>query len=139
MIMGKPDIKKFAPDFLFRFGLASFFLVNSLTAWFSPSEFAELLSNNPLASSIASPKFWIFVIGINDSLLFLFILLGCWHKITAWWAGFWIVIVIYVTGLEPMELIEHLGLLSLIVYYYFTFKPPLVRSRTEQKKQAVRR
>lgn len=115
-------IKKSTADILFRLGLSSVFLVNSLTAWFAPNEFMELLKSNSLASAIASPGFWIFVIGFNDGLLFLLILLGRWRKVIAMWAAFWLVIVIYMTGFEATEFVEHAGTLFLIAYYYFTFK-----------------
>ncbi|MBI4088837.1 hypothetical protein HY415_01950 [Candidatus Kaiserbacteria bacterium] len=108
----------------FRLGLASFFLANSLIAWFSPSEFIELLGNSPLASAIAAPEFWIPVIGVNDALLFLLILSGRWQKVIAVWSGLWMVAVIYVAGFGTIEFIEHLGLLFLIAYYYFTFRKP---------------
>ena len=70
------SIKTSTLDFLFRLGLSSFFLINSLAAWFAPNEFLELLGMNPLASAIASPQFWVYVIGINDAVLFLLILSG---------------------------------------------------------------
>ena len=114
--------KKSTLCFLFRFGLSSVFLVNSLTAWFSPTEFIELLKSNSLVSLIAGPGFWIPLIGINDSLLFLIILLGRWRKVVAIWAALWVIAVIYVTGFEVTGFVEHAGLLSLIVYYYFAFK-----------------
>lgn len=120
--MDKFIIKKSTIDLFFRLGLSSVFLVNSLTAWFSSNEFVELLKNNLLASAIANPEFWVRVIGINDGLLFLFILSGRWRRVIALWAALWLVIVIYMTGFEAMEFIEHAGVLSLIVYYYFTFK-----------------
>ncbi len=107
-------------NFLFRLGLSSFFLINSLAAWFAPSEFLELLGANSLASSIADPSFWVYIIGINDGLLFLLILLGKWNKIIATWAGLWVALVMYVTFREGTEeLVEHIGVLSFLAYYYF--------------------
>ncbi len=115
-------------DFLFRLGLSSFFLINSLTAWFSPDEFLELLKSNSLVSAIASPQFWVYVIGINDALLFLFILLGLWRKGTALWAALWLLAVIYTTiSGGTLELIEHIGVLSLIIY--FAFRQPIAASK----------
>lgn len=120
--MDKFIIKKSSVDLFLRIGLSSVFLVNSLIAWLSPNEFVELLKNNPLAAATASPQFWIYFIGINDGLLFLLILFGCWRRAVAIWAAIWLVIVIYVTGFEATEFIEHVGVLFLIAYYYFTFK-----------------
>ncbi len=115
--------------FWFRLGLACFFLVNSLSAFFSPSEFAELVQNNSFISSIANSGFWVTLIGINDGLLFILILLGAWKKSVAIWAGIWIVVVLFVTnagGFEAIDFIEHIGVLSLIAYYYFAFARPNV-------------
>lgn len=117
--MLKLFLKTSASDLFFRFGLSSIFLANSLTAWFAPDEFLELLKNNLLASAIARPQFWIYIIGINDAVLFLLILSGLWRKIIAIWAAFWIVAVIYITiGGGAPELIEHAGILFFIIYYY---------------------
>jgi len=92
-------------------------------AWLSPDEFLGLLKMNPLTSAIADPQFWIYVIGINDALLFLLILFGRWRKGVAVWAAIWIVGVIYMTISEgAIEFIEHLGILSFIAYYYFSFQ-----------------
>lgn len=114
-----------ASDFLFRFGLSIIFLLNSLVAWFSPEEFLELLGKNPLASAIISPHFWIYIIGINDGLLFLFILFGRWRKGVTIWATLWMIAVLYITiGEGIVEFIEHIGVLSFIAYYYFTFQRP---------------
>ncbi len=123
MITNNIHFKASAGDILFRIGLSSFFLIGSLTAFFYPSEFLELLGANTLASSIATPQFWVYLIGINDGLLFLFILLGRWRKEVAVWAGLWIVAVMYVTTSEGLfEVIEHIGVLSFISYYYSTYK-----------------
>ncbi len=123
--MEKFIIKKSTSDFLFRFGLSIIFLLNSLVAWFSPDEFLGLLKNNPLASAIANPQFWIYIIGINDVLLFLLILSGRWRRAIAVWAALWMVAVIYVTISGGVtEFIEHIGVLSFVIYYYFAFQRP---------------
>lgn len=110
--------KKIDANFFFRLGLGGIFLASSLTAWFAPGEFIELLEHNQLASAIADPERLVTLIGINDLLLFGFILSGRWRKLVAGWAGFWMLIVIYVTGLTTPEFIEHLAILSLVAYYY---------------------
>jgi uncharacterized membrane protein YphA (DoxX/SURF4 family) len=121
--MKRFSLKSSSSDFLFRFGLSVVFLVNSLTAWFSPDEFLELLKNNPLVSAIANPHFWIYIIGINDSILFLLILAGRWRRTIAVWAALWMIAVIYITINEgAIEFIEHIGILSLIIYYHFAFR-----------------
>ncbi len=119
-IIERFSIKPAMANLLFRIGLSSFFLINSLAAWFAPNEFLELLGGNALASAIAVPQFWVYVIGINDGLLFLLILSGRWNKKIAVWAGLWVFAVIYVTISEgTAELIEHIGVLSFILYYFF--------------------
>jgi len=126
--MKKLAIKKTTSDFFFRLGLASIFLVNSLTAWLAPNEFAELLKNNFLASAFASPEFLVRVIGVNDGLLFLLILFGRWRKTIAIWAALWVITVIYVTISEGViEFIGHIGILSFIIYYYFAFQRSSVK------------
>jgi len=122
MITNNIHIEASTKDLLFRIGLSSFFLIGSLTALFSPSEFLELLGMNTLATSIATPQFWVYIISINDGLLFLLILLGSWRKGVAIWAGLWIIAVTYVTTSEgTFGIIEHIGVLSFISYYYFTY------------------
>ncbi len=116
-------IKTSTLDFLFRLGLSSFFLINSLTAWFSPAEFIDLLQVNSFTSIVVSPQLLVYFIGINDALLFLLILSGRWRKEIAIWAGLWIIVVIYIAISEgTMEFIGHIGILSFILYYYFNFK-----------------
>lgn len=131
--MNKFILKEATVALLFRLGLSSVFLVNSLTAWLSPDEFVELLKNNPLASAIASPGFWIPVIGINDGLLFLLILSGRWRRVIAAWAALWMVVVIYMTGFEAMEFIEHAGVLFLIAYYYLAFRQSSAKNATPEE------
>ena len=117
------SIKPSTLDILFRIGLSSFFLINSLTAWFSPNEFLELLGMNSFISTTGNPQFWIYFIGINDALLFLLILSGRWRKGIATWAGLWVLTIIYITiSKDITEFIEHIGVLSFILYYYFTFE-----------------
>lgn len=107
-------------DLLLRVGLSSIFLLNSLNALFSPGEFLELLEKNQLASVIANPHFWLYVIAVNDGLLFLLILFGRWRRIVAIWSTLWIIAVIYITLPEgALGFIEHVGILSFIAYYYF--------------------
>lgn len=111
-------IKKLNYNLLFRIGLGFIFLTNSLTAFLSPDEFRELITNNPLSSRLASPNALISFIGINDALLFLLIALGKWRKFVALWAALWLLAVIYVTGIRTPDFIEHLGILLLISYYF---------------------
>lgn len=112
--------KKIDTDFFFRLGLSGIFLTSSLTAWFAPDEFIELLEHNQLALAIASPEQLVSLIGLNDFLLFGLILSGKWRKLVAAWAILWLLIVIYVTGFRTPEFIEHLAILSLVTYHYLS-------------------
>ncbi len=114
-------IKQLNYNLLFRIGLSFIFLANSLTAWFSPSEFKELIANNYLTSRLASPNLLISFIGINDALLFLLIAFGKWRKFIVMWAALWLLAVIYVTGIRTPDFIEHLGVLLLISYYFTNY------------------
>lgn len=120
--MKKIVINESTKDLIFRAGLGSIFLVNSLTAWISADEFLDLIKNNALASVIAKPEILVRIAGINDGLLFLLILSGRWRKIVAVWAAAWLVVVIYVSGFGWSSIIEHLGVLAFILYYFLTDK-----------------
>lgn len=104
---------------LFRIGLGSFFLINSVTAWTASGEFKDLLTNNSLASRIGHPDALIRLIGVNDAALFLLILSGKFRKLVIVWASLWLVTVIFVTGFWTTDSIEHLGILALLAYYAF--------------------
>lgn len=112
------DLKSYKP-WLFRIGLSSFFLVNSVIAWTASNEFKDLLSSNRLTSIIGHPDLLLKLIGINDALLFLLILSGKFRKLAVVWGIAWLVAVIYVTGFWSTDFIEHLGVLALLTYYAF--------------------
>ncbi len=114
-------MKKSISSLFFRLGLSSFFLLNSLSAWFAPDEFTEIVSGNAFTSAIASPATWLVLIGINDGLLFLLILTGKWRRFTAVWAFLWLLAVVYLTGFGS-EFIMHVGIMALLAYYYFGFE-----------------
>lgn len=104
-------------SWLFRIGLSSFFLANSITAWFASDAFRELLDQNKLTSAVGHPDLLLKFIGINDALLFLLILSGRFRKLATIWGSIWLIGVIYVSGLWNPEFIEHLGILALLLYY----------------------
>ena len=104
---------------LFRLGLGGIFLANSVVAWMASEVFREVLTNNSLTSSIGHANFLINLIGVNDALLFLLILSGKYRKLAAIWAVLWLVAVVFVTGFWTPEVIEHLAVLSLVIYYSF--------------------
>ncbi len=106
-------------NMLFRIGLSSFFLVNSITAWTAPDEFKDALTGNSAAAHIGHTNTLVHLIGVNDALLFLLILSGKYRKVAVVWAGVWLVAVIFVTGFWTTDFIEHLGVLALLAYYAY--------------------
>lgn len=102
---------------LFRIGLGGIFLTNSVTAWFSPDEFRELITSNTVTSHIGHPDLLIKLIGINDASLFLLILSGKYRKLAAAWGSLWIMTTIYMTGFWTPDFIEHLAILALLASY----------------------
>ena len=118
--MKKPSPKQI--DLLFRVGLAGLFLANGIGAIVSPDDFKDPISANALASHIASAGTLVHVIPVNDIALAAFILLGKWRKVIAIWAVLWLLAVIYVTGFWTTDLIEHVGDLALVGYFYLSAK-----------------
>ncbi|MBA3757425.1 hypothetical protein H0X09_00995 [Candidatus Saccharibacteria bacterium] len=108
---------------LFRLGLGSIFLANSVTAWAASDEFRDLLTNNSLTSHIGHTDLLIKLVAINDAVLFLLILSGKLRKLAVVWGGVWLIAVIYVTGFWTTDFIEHIGVLALLVYYSLMNKP----------------
>ncbi len=104
---------------LFRIGLSSFFLVNSISAWVAAGEFRDLLTSNSITSHIGHTNSLIYLIGINDALLFLLILSGRYRKLVVVWGSLWLVAVIFVTGFWTTDFIEHIGVLALLACYPF--------------------
>ena len=107
-------------DKLFRFGLAVIFLANSLTAWFLPDEFREIILISNLASKLGNTDILVNLIVINDGLLFLLLVLGVWRKPVAIWGLIWILMVIFVTGFLTPDFVEHIGVILLLAGYYFS-------------------
>lgn len=107
-------------NILFRIGLSSFFLVNSVTAWTAPEEFKEALTGNSVAAHVGHTSALVHLIGVNDGLLFLLILSGRYRKVAVIWASVWLVAVIFVTGFWTTDFIEHLGVLALLAYYAYS-------------------
>lgn len=101
----------------FRIGLGGIFLANSVTAWAASDDFRNLLSSNSLTSHIGHADLLIKLIGVNDALLFLFILSGKYRKLVVAWGSLWIIAAVYVTGFWTPDFIEHLGVLALLAYY----------------------
>lgn len=98
---------------IIRWGLALVFLANSLTAFFAPQEFKDLLEasfvSHWLPVSIAA---FVFMIGINDLLLALLILANKYQKYVLAWAMLWLIGVMIVTQ-DVLGILEHLGFFSM--------------------------
>lgn len=89
-----------------RLGLGFVFLANSLTTWFTPEEFMELIGQHP---------YLIKLIGISDGLVAVCLLAGFFPKWAAHWAAVWItgVIGVLVFHQQWFNAMEHIGFLAL--------------------------
>ena len=100
------------PRTLVRLGLALIFLANSLTAFFAPQEFRDLVESSFLSHilSVIPSATLVVLIGINDALVALLLILNVKQlKSVAIWACIWLVGVMAVVG-EPLDVLEHLGI-----------------------------
>lgn len=99
-------------NFLIRFGLGVIFLANSLIAFFTPSEFIELIENSFVAGFIPIPLevFVPLVIGLNDGIVALLLFFGIDTRRVGTWAFVWLICVMVVVA-SPLDVLEHTGLL----------------------------
>jgi hypothetical protein len=102
--------------FLIRFGLACVFLANSLTAFFAPSEFQELVSNSVVSGllpiSVAS---FVACIGLNDLIVALLLFSGWRTSRVAMYATAWLAGVVVVIGVVSLDALEHVGFLTMSI------------------------
>lgn len=98
---------------ILRIGLALVFLANAINAFFAPQEFKELIESSFLLPFIPfSISTLVIIIGINDSLLTLLILLNKFQKYVLVWAMLWLVGVMVVVKEVP-GILEHIGFFSM--------------------------
>ena len=102
--------------FLIRIGLACAFFANTLTAFFTPGEFEDIVSGSFLVHilpiSVAS---FVVLISINDLIVSVLLLFGWRTARVAVWAAIWIVGVIIVNGIFSFDALEHLAFLAMAV------------------------
>ena len=102
--------------FLIRIGLACVFLANSLTAFFAPSEFQDLVSNSFVLNIVpVSAATFVAFIGVNDLIVAILLFLGWRTSCVAKYATAWMIGVIAVIGVISLDALEHLGFLSMTV------------------------
>ncbi|HEY5550035.1 MAG TPA: hypothetical protein VIK37_02450 [Candidatus Saccharimonadales bacterium] len=80
-------------EWVFRVGLASVFIINSITAIFQPGSFRGLLENNFVGAFLGHYQLLLYVIAVNDLFLGLLLLSGVKKKYVYAWAGIWLAIV----------------------------------------------
>lgn len=102
--------------FLIRVGLACVFLSQSITAFFAPSEFQDLVSQSFVSGllPVSVPTFVVFI-GINDFLVAALLFLGWKTSRVATYATAWLVGVILVIGIVSLDALEHLGFLAMSI------------------------
>lgn len=115
------------PLIIIRIGLALVFLSNSLSAFFTPNEFRDIIEASSVAHLVPfSTATILLIIGTNDLVLSLLIFLNKYQKYILIWAMLWLVIVMVVTG-DILGILEHLGFfsmaLALWVNAYFAPQP----------------
>ena len=103
--------------FVIRIGLACVFLANSLTAFFTPSEFQDLVTNSFVAGLLPlvgiSVSTFVTLVGCHDMTIALLLFVG-WR--TAWVAAYataWFTAVICVIGVVTLDALEHLGFIAM--------------------------
>lgn len=102
---------KIKPATLIRIGLALVFLANSLIAFFSPSEFIELIEKSFVINLLpVSAAVFVIGIGINDALVAALLLLKPKWRFIPMWAALWLVGVLIVRA-APLEILEESGFL----------------------------
>lgn len=117
-------MKKFLNyQFLVRIGLALAFLANSLTAFFAPSEFIELIEKSFVGNLLPiSTGLFMAIIGVNDLLVAVFLFSNKGVRRVAIWAALWIVGVMIVRG-APLDILEEAGFLFM-AFALALDKPP---------------
>lgn len=102
--------------FLIRIGLACVFLANSLTAFFEPSEFHELISGSFVAGLLpVSVATFVIFVGINDLTVAALLFFGWRTRRVATYATLWMLGVMTVIGIFSLDGLEHLGFLAMTV------------------------
>lgn len=97
---------------IIRIGLALVFLANAITAFFFPQEFTDIVESSFLPHLLPlSISTFVLIIGFNDSLLTLLILVNKFQKYIFLWAMLWLIVVMAVTKEIP-GILEHLGFFS---------------------------
>ena len=108
--------KYLAFPFLIRVGLACVFLANSISAFLTPDEFHELISNSFVAGLLPiSVAAFVVCIGISDFVVALLLVFGWRTSIVARYATVWLVGVIIVVGVFSLDALEHLGFLAMAI------------------------
>lgn len=101
------------PLTIIRIGLALVFMANALTAFFAPQEFKDLIQASFVSHLLPfSTSDFLIIIGINDSLLTLLLLLNKFQKYILVWAMLWLIGVMAVTG-ELFGILEHFGFFAM--------------------------
>lgn len=103
-------------NFLIRFGLGTIFLANSLTAFFVPSEFIELINNSFMVNFLPiRPEIFVpLIIGLNDAIVALLFFFGIATRRVGLWAFIWLIGVMIIIA-SPLGILEHVGFLFMVL------------------------
>lgn len=97
--------------FLVRLGLSIIFIVNALTAFFAPGDFVGIIKDSFIAGFLpVRPETFVWVIGLNDSIVGLLLISGIATRRVAIWATAWLMGVTVIMT-DPLDMLEHIGLL----------------------------
>ncbi len=108
-------VKRFltAPSII-RVGLGCVFLANSLTAFFAPGEFQDLVSGSFVAGLLPIPvASFVTCVGFNDLTVAILLFFGWRTRYVALYATGWLASVIAVIGVFSLDALEHLGFLAM--------------------------
>lgn len=118
---------------IIRIGLALVFLANSLTAFFAPSEFIDLVGSSFITGIFhIDSSLFVILIGINDALVALLFITGIRLRYVAVWATLWIVGVMSVKGFS-LDTLEESGFLFMAISLALSSRGSVAKTKSGNK------
>jgi uncharacterized membrane protein YphA (DoxX/SURF4 family) len=101
---------------IIRYGLGIIFIANALVAFFAPAEFIEIIENFFIINFLPiRPEVFVpIIIGLNDIVVGLLLIVGFATRRVAIWATIWLIGVMITIG-SPFDVLEHVGILFMSI------------------------